>query len=238
MSNKILQALTNANLRTVGGLLRKSKEQLLEVDRLEEKSVNELLLTIDIFLNKSKDEGDKERKKMLVHEMLFRIGDDPNREGLKDTPERVVKMWKELYRGYDSTQKPAVTVFNNNSDGIHYDQMIHDEGYFFSQCEHHMIPFYGTYHFAYIPDKKLLGLSKVARIVDYFSAKLQVQERLTKEILDEIESQTKPLGIALILKGRHLCKEMRGVKKIGGEMTTSDLRGVFREEKIKLEFIR
>ncbi len=174
----------------------------------------------------------------VIIEQLKAIGENPEREGLKDTPLRVLKMWGELYRGYDLEQKPKVTVFNNNTDGLNYDQMIHDTGYFYSQCEHHMVPFFGTYHFAYIPNKKVLGLSKVARIVDYYAAKLQVQERLGKEILDELEKELKPQAIGLVLKARHLCKEMRGVKKINGEMITSDLRGKFRSEpETRAEFI-
>ena len=174
----------------------------------------------------------------LIENMINSIGDDCTREGLLETPQRVVKMWKELYRGYDPLQKPKVTVFNNNADGVNYDQMIIDTGYFYSQCEHHMVPFFGQYYFAYIPNKKVLGLSKVARIVDYFSAKLQVQERLGKEIVDELEKELRPKAIGLILKGRHLCKEMRGVKKINGEMITSDLRGAFRNEpETRAEFI-
>ncbi len=177
-------------------------------------------------------------EKGLIESMLCSIGDNANREGLKDTPTRVVKMWKEIYRGYDPTQKPKVTCFPNNGDGINYDQMIMDTGYFYSQCEHHMVPFFGQYYFAYIPNKKVLGLSKVARIVDYYSAKLQVQERLTKEIVDELEKELKPQAIGLVLKARHLCKEMRGVRKIGGEMMTSDLRGKFRTEpETRAEFI-
>jgi len=178
------------------------------------------------------------QSEQIVENMITKIGDDSTREGVIDTPKRVVKMWKELYRGYDKSQKPKVTVFNNNTDGLSYDQMIHDTGYFYSQCEHHMVPFFGTYHFAYIPNKKVLGLSKVARIVDYFAAKLQVQERLGKEILDELEKQLEPQAIGLILRARHLCKEMRGVKKINGEMITSDLRGKFRTEpETRAEFI-
>ncbi len=166
----------------------------------------------------------------IIKNMLEVIGEDPNREGLKDTPARVVKMWKEIYRGYDLTQKPRLAIFPNKTDGIHYDQMIIDTGSYYSQCEHHLVPFFGNYYFAYIPGDKILGLSKVARIVDFYSAKLQTQERLVKEIVDEIEKELQPLGIALVMKGRHLCKEMRGVKKVGGEMITSDIRGIFREK--------
>jgi len=158
------------------------------------------------------------------------IGEDPKREGLIGTPGRVERMYKEKFRGYDDLKKPNITVFNNKRDGISYDQMICDKGSFFSMCEHHMMPFLGNYYFAYIPDKKLLGLSKVARVVDHFAAKLQIQERLVKEIVDELEKACKPRGIALVMKARHLCKEMRGVKKVGGEMLTSDLRGCFKNE--------
>lgn len=167
-----------------------------------------------------------------IREFLTHIGENPDREGLKDTPKRIFKMWKEIYRGYDEEQKPKITVFDNGKDGITYDQMIIDTGYFYSQCEHHGVPFFGKYYFAYIPDKKILGLSKVARIVDYYSAKLQIQERLGKEIVEEFEKVLEPKGIAIILEARHLCKEMRGVKKINGQMTTSYLTGVFRNNDI------
>ncbi|MDD3998787.1 MAG: GTP cyclohydrolase I FolE [Candidatus Shapirobacteria bacterium] len=174
----------------------------------------------------------------LVRDMLIMIGDNPERNGLKDTPQRVVKMWSEVFRGYNKKNKPVVTTFENNSDGIMYDQMIVDSGYFFSYCEHHMVPFFGKYYFAYIPDKKIIGLSKVARMVDYFSARLQIQERLVKDVVDELEKILQPKGIALVIQARHLCKEMRGVIKYNGEMTTSDLRGAFRKnESIRMEFM-
>ncbi len=165
--------------------------------------------------------------KQLIEQLITYIGDDYRREGLLDTPERVLKMWKEMFRGY-MEEKPEITVFPNGEDGIKVDEMIIDTGYFYSTCEHHLIPFFGEYYFAYIPQGHIVGLSKVARVVDYHSAKLQVQERLTKEIIDQLEEQLKPLGIGLIMKARHLCKEMRGVKKVNGLMTTSDMRGVFR----------
>lgn len=199
--------------------------------------------------------GDNES---IVKAMLLAIGENPLREGLKGTPERVARMWQEIFRGYDISKKPKVTVFDNNTDGINYDQIITDSGYFWSFCEHHMVPFFGQYYFGYIPDGKVLGLSKVARIVDFYASKLQVQERLTKEIVDELEGSLtilekittsealqgiipakKPQAIGLVLKGRHLCKEMRGVKKINGEMITSDLRGKFRTEpETRAEFLQ
>lgn len=173
----------------------------------------------------------------IVTNILDAIGEDSKREGLKDTPVRVLKMWGEIFKGYDIEQKPKITIFPNNGDGIHYDQMILDSGHGFSMCEHHMMPFEFSYSFGYIPDKKVLGLSKVARIVDYYAAKLQVQERLVKEIIDELEKQLEPKAIGLVLNGRHLCKAMRGVKK-EGNMITSDLRGAFRNEpETRAEFL-
>lgn len=163
----------------------------------------------------------------VVTRMLEHIGENPKRTGLQGTPNRVVKMWKEIYKGYDQNQKPVITVFPNGEDGVIYDEMVIDSGTFYSQCEHHMVPFFGQYWFAYIPDKTIIGLSKVARIVDYHSSKLQIQERLVADILNDLETAIKPKGIALIMKGEHLCKTMRGVRK-PGKMVTSDLRGVFR----------
>jgi GTP cyclohydrolase I len=147
-------------------------------------------------------------------------------------------MWKEIFRGYDPKSKPLLRTFSNNTDGIAYNQMIIDSGCFYSHCEHHLMPFFGTYYFAYIPDKKIVGLSKVSRIIDFHSAKLQIQERLVRDVVDELEKNLKPKGIALVIKARHLCKEMRGAKKIGGEMITSDLRGAFiKQESTKEEFM-
>ena len=162
---------------------------------------------------------------------IFRsIGENTNRVGLQDTPKRVAKMFKESFRGYDDKQVPRVTTFPNGQDGIKYDQIITDSGYFYSHCEHHMVPFFGTYYFGYIPNKKIIGLSKVARVVDHFSAKLQVQERLGHEIVEYISNLINPEGVILQLKARHLCKEMRGAKKVNGEMTTSIVRGVFKKD--------
>ena len=169
-------------------------------------------------------------KKILEH-----IGENPNREGLQDTPKRVVNMWKEMFRGYDKNQTPKITVFDNGKDGIVYDQMIIDSGEFYSNCEHHMLPFFGKYYFAYIPNPKgkILGLSKIARVVDYCAARLQIQERLCSDIVDyiekEIDCEYPPLAIGIIMKAEHLCKSMRGVKK-KGIMTTAYLKGLFKED--------
>jgi len=179
----------------------------------------------------------------LVKEMLIAIGENPERLGLQDTPKRVVKMWKEIFRGYDKNQKPKITTFPNNDDGIHYDQMITDTGTFYSQCEHHMAVFFGKYWFAYIPapNGNIIGLSKVARVVEYYSARLQVQERLVHQIVNELwkvlttEDGVEPLGMGLLMEGTHTCKCMRGIKK-EGKMTTTALKGIMLVES-KQEFL-
>ena len=181
----------------------------------------------------------------LIKQILFEIGEEPNREGLIDTPKRVVKMWQEIFRGYDKSQKPNTAVFKNGSDGLIYDQMIMDEGDFYSHCEHHMVPFFGKYWFAYIPDKKsnIIGLSKVARLVDFHAAKLQIQERLVHDIIEDLwgvlcKEADPPIGMGLVMEGEHLCKSMRGVKK-KGKMTTTKLKGAFLDNPIvKEEFLQ
>lgn len=167
----------------------------------------------------------------LWKKILVEIGENPERTGLLETPHRIAKMYSEIFRGYDPKQKPNLTVFDNNDDGIVYDDIIMDSGKFFSQCEHHCAVFKGDYFFGYIPSEKIVGLSKIARLVDYFAAKMQIQERLGREIVNEIDSILKPKGIILILKAHHTCKEMRGVKK-DGEMTTVIATGLFKTEPI------
>lgn len=185
-------------------------------------------------------------KELLITNILHHIGEDPDRAGLKDTPKRVVKMWNEIFRGYDPAQKPKAVVFKNGADGLVYDQMIIDQGDFYSHCEHHMVPFFGNYWFAYLPDKdsNIIGLSKVARIVDYHSAKLQIQERLVHDIIENIwdelckDGAARPIGMGLVMVGEHLCKTMRGVKK-KGTMTTIKLKGAFLDNPVvKAEFLQ
>lgn len=176
------------------------------------------------------DENDITDIKIRIKCILGLIGDDPDREGLKDTPRRVASMYKELYRGYNKEEKPKITVFTNGSDGVKIDEMITKSGYFYSTCEHHMVPFFGTFYFGYIPNENFLGISKIPRIVDYCAAKLQVQERLTTEVVDMLEQATKPFGIGLVMKARHLCEECRGVKKHDCLTTTSCLRGAFKNK--------
>lgn len=177
---------------------------------------------------------DKQRVEAAVRELLAAIGENPERLGLKGTPDRIARMYEELFRGYDKTKRPKITTFQNGADGIHYDTMIVDKGDFYSLCEHHIMPFFGRYVFAYIPnpDGRILGLSKIARVVDYHAAKLQIQERLVSDIVGDIAvalgEEYPPLGIALFMEGEHLCKTMRGAKK-KGKMSCAYLTGVFRE---------
>lgn len=180
-------------------------------------------------------------KNIFVH-----IGEDPERAGLVDTPARIIKMWQETMRGYDEKQKPKVTMFDNGADGIEYNEIITDSGNFYSNCEHHFVPFFGQYYFAYIPHKngKILGLSKVARVVDYFSARLQIQERLCSDIVNYLfwelagdEHKHPPFAMGIVMKGEHLCKSMRGAKK-QGIMTTQYFLGEFLINKqLKQEFL-
>lgn len=177
----------------------------------------------------------KEQARQHIVELLQYIGENPDREGLKETPDRILKMWGEIFRGYDKNQRPKITTFQNGADGIVYDNMIVDSGDFYSLCEHHAMPFLGKYCFAYIPHPKgkILGLSKIARVVDYCAAKLQIQERLVSDVVSMIQNalgeKYPPIGIAFIVKGRHLCKEMRGARK-KGEMTCSYLIGKFKTD--------
>lgn len=179
-----------------------------------------------------------------IKEILASIGENPEREGLKGTPDRIARMFKEIFRGYDPSQKPKITTFQNGADGITYDNMVIDEGNFYSCCEHHMMPFFGHYWFAYIPNPKgkILGISKIGRVVDYCGARLQVQERLVHDVVtmleDALGSENPPLGIALVMKGEHLCKTMRGAKK-QGIMTSSFLTGMFKESpEVRAEFMQ
>ena len=178
--------------------------------------------------------------------ILKEIGEDPNRPGLKETPTRVARMYKEVFRGYDRTQEPKVTAFLNGNDGLVYNEMIIDTGNFYSHCEHHVVPFSGQYWFGYIPHAKgrLIGLSKIGRLVDYFSARLQIQERLVHDIVSHIwrilsEGAKAPLGMGMVMKAEHLCKTMRGVKK-KGFMTTSKMLGNFLDNKggARAEFLQ
>ena len=162
--------------------------------------------------------------------ILSYIGEDPDREGLIETPDRIIRMWKEIFRGYDKGQKPKITTFDNE-EGL--TGMVFDSGDFYSMCEHHMLPFFGNYYFAYIPSKdgRILGISKVARVVSYCAARLQLQERLAKDVIDTLSDalEGKAEGFAIMMKGKHLCKTMRGVRN-DGEMRVIYFTGVFKSD--------
>lgn len=165
-----------------------------------------------------------------VRMLLSAIGEDPDREGLIGTPDRIARMYKELFRGYDESQKPKITTFENDMEST---DIVFDSGDYYSMCEHHMMPFFGKYYFAYIPrkDGRILGISKVARVVNYCAARLQLQERLARDIVSMLTDALdgKVEGMAIVMRGTHLCKTMRGVKN-NGKMTVAHLSGVFRED--------
>ena len=159
-----------------------------------------------------------------VQRVLTYIGDNPSREGLLDTPKRVIKSWKEIYGGYDKNPADLLTVFD--SDG--YDQIVLLKDIeLYSMCEHHMLPFYGKAHVAYIPDKKVIGISKLARLVDMFARRLQIQERIGDQVTDALMEHLKPKGAVCIIEASHMCMRMRGVNKQNSMMVTSSMRGVF-----------
>jgi GTP cyclohydrolase I len=164
----------------------------------------------------------------LIREVIRRIGEDPERDGLLRTPERVDKSLAFLTRGY--TQSVSEVLHNALFD-VDYDEMvIVKEIEFYSLCEHHMLPFYGKAHVAYVPNGKVIGLSKMARLVDVFARRLQVQERLTRQISDAIEEAIAPQGVGVILEAQHLCMMMRGVEKQHSHTVTSAMLGVFKTQ--------
>jgi GTP cyclohydrolase I len=163
----------------------------------------------------------------LIREVLTAIGEDPEREGLKQTPKRVVKSWGELYAGYH--QKPSDILSTVFEDGACDEVVLLKEIAFSSMCEHHMLPFIGVAHIAYLPAGKVVGLSKLARLTDCFAKRLQIQEKMTSQIADAIEEHLKPKGTAVIIEAHHQCMSCRGVGKQNTVMVTSAMRGVFRD---------
>jgi GTP cyclohydrolase I len=164
--------------------------------------------------------------KRLILELLQAVGEDPSREGLKNTPDRVARMYTELLCGYTADPRRIV---NGALFDVKYDEMVIVRDIeFYSLCEHHMLPFIGRAHVAYIPDGRVLGLSKIPRIVDMYARRLQVQERMTRQIADFLRDLLKPQGVAVVVEAMHLCAMMRGVRKHDARMTTSAMHGAFR----------
>lgn len=174
-----------------------------------------------------------------IKTILAYIGEDTSREGLVDTPKRIIRMYDEIFRGYKNERKPKITTFKNDMQS---NDIVFDSGEYYSMCEHHMMPFFGKYYFAYIPKKdgRILGISKVARVVGYCAARLQLQERLARDIVkmlsDALDGYVE--GMAIVMRGTHLCKTMRGVRN-KGKMTVSHLSGAFNDDPItRSEFYR
>lgn len=172
----------------------------------------------------------------LTHDWLSAIGEDPNREGLLKTPERVAKAWGFMTAGYTQTLAEVSNGAVFAAEGS--EMVIVKDIEFYSMCEHHMLPFYGRAHVAYIPEGHILGLSKFARIVDLYSRRLQVQERITTQVADAVEELLAPKGVAVLMEGVHLCMAMRGVQKQNSSTTTSAMRGLFRSDpRTRAEFM-
>lgn len=171
---------------------------------------------------------DKERIQNAVREILIAVGEDPDREGLLETPKRVANMYEEIFAGLTEDPKQHIKLFNEQSND---EMVIVKDIPFYSMCEHHLLPFFGKAHIGYIPsDNKIIGLSKLARIVDNFAKKPQVQERLTSDIADFLNDNLQPKGVAVIIEAEHMCMTMRGARAAGSKTQTSALRGIMRTD--------
>ena len=183
----------------------------------------------EIFLNEQKIEAPKECIADHMRKVIALVGEDPEREGLRKTPERFEKAIKFLTSGYHQNLD---NVLNGATFSVHYDEMVVVKDIeFFSLCEHHLLPFFGKCHVAYLPNKRVIGLSKVARLVNMFARRLQIQERLTNQVAKAIEEKISPEGVGVIIEARHLCMQMRGVEKQHGQAVTSAMLGAFRQNK-------
>jgi len=176
------------------------------------------------------------RKESLIKDFLTELGENPSREGLQRTPERVARMYEFLTKGY---QQNVEEIMNGAVFEEKYSEMVIVKDIdFFSLCEHHLVPFFGKCHIAYIPDGCIVGLSKMPRIVEVFARRLQVQERLTQQIADTLYQYLRPMGVAVVMEAQHLCMIMRGVEKLNSVATTSAMLGAFRkDEKTRSEFL-
>ncbi len=179
---------------------------------------------------------DKEKIRKLIKELIIAIGENPGRQGLKRTPERVAEMYEEIFSGNNKNPAEILKIAHN----LEHDEMVLIKDIpFYSMCEHDLLPFFGKCHIAYIPeDNRIVGISRLTETVDAMSKRLQVQERLTTEIANIIMKHMKPKGVAVVMEARHLCMEMRGVKQPGTKIITSAVRGIFRKDmKTREEFL-
>ena len=185
--------------------------------------------TEELLLHESRSVGGDESIADLVRKMIVKLGEDPDREGLRKTPERFEKALRFLTSGYEQN---VDQLLNNATFSVSYDEMVIVKDIeFFSLCEHHLLPFFGKVHIAYLPTKKVVGLSKLARLVNMYARRLQIQERLTSQIASAIEEKIDPQGVGVIIEARHLCMQMRGVEKQHGKAVTSAMLGAFRHNK-------
>jgi GTP cyclohydrolase I len=183
----------------------------------------------EILLNENKEGAKPETVASLMRKIIALVGEDPEREGLKKTPERYEKALKFLTSGYHQN---VDHLLNGATFSVCYDEMVVVKDIeFFSLCEHHLLPFFGKAHIAYLPSKKVIGLSKVARLVNMYARRLQIQERMTNQIARALEEKIAPQGVGVIIEARHLCMQMRGVEKQHGQAVTSAMLGAFRENK-------
>lgn len=170
---------------------------------------------------------DQEKVKEAVRLLLEGIGEDPDREGLSETPDRIAKMYGEIYGGMDKdASEPLSRVFSVE----HNEMVLEKDIVFYSTCEHHLLPFYGKAHIAYVPDGRVVGLSKLARTVEIYAGRLQIQERMTGQIADAVMKHLAPRGVMVMLEAEHMCMTMRGVKKPGSRTVSVAVRGIFQEE--------
>lgn len=185
--------------------------------------------------NQTEQTSNEEELRANVHSILTLLGENTNREGLQKTPYRVARAMLALTRGYN---EDPIAILNSAKFSEDYRQMVIVRDInFYSLCEHHMLPFYGKVHVAYIPNGQVTGLSKIARVVDCFSHRLQIQERMTKQIRECIQEALKPLGVMVVVEAQHMCMQMRGVEKQGSITTTSDFSGAFNQAKTREEFL-
>lgn len=171
----------------------------------------------------------------IITDLLNAIGEDSSREGLESTPRRVAKSYEKLFEGYELDPRKLITVFDNEG----YNEMVIAKDIdFYSVCEHHMLPFYGKAMVGYIPDKKIIGLSKLPRLVELYSRRLQNQERITKQVADTLSSLLKPKGVGVVMVGEHMCMKIRGVEKQNCKISTSSFTGCFiKDSRTRSEFL-
>jgi GTP cyclohydrolase IA len=190
----------------------------------------------EVAVNEEYDRAGPGSIEDAVRSILFEIGEEPEREGLVKTPERVARMYAEITSGYHTN---PTKLINGALFEVEYDDMVVVKDIeFYSLCEHHMLPFFGKAHVAYIPNGKVIGLSKIPRIVEMFSQRLQVQERMTEQIANFLQEVLNPSGVAVVVEGAHMCARMRGVKKSETNMTTRTLLGQFKSDReLRMEFL-